>query len=260
LPIATVVADDPPKKEKPKTESKSDGAKPSGESDKPSATDKKKSDDTMTKALNLKPAKQSDQEKKEEPKKSTPKKNVKPNAKKQAPKKDGAQPADAKKDAGKKADAAAPKSETKSDANKPADKPKPKVKAPAKPAGLVATADMLKQISWRSVGPANMSGRITDISIDNNDSSLWYVATASGGMLKSTNHGVVMQHQFDGEDPFPLVPSRTPPAMPTWFGLVPERPIHVTAFPMETASTNQLMVAKPGSTWDWKNPTRWPEF
>ncbi|MEM0926135.1 MAG: glycosyl hydrolase, partial [Planctomycetota bacterium] len=76
-------------------------------------------------------------------------------------------------------------------------KPSEAKKAPEK---LIVNREILSQLPWRSIGPANMSGRVTDLSIDNSDSSLWYVATASGGILKSTNHGVVMDHQFDGEE------------------------------------------------------------
>jgi S1-C subfamily serine protease/photosystem II stability/assembly factor-like uncharacterized protein len=57
----------------------------------------------------------------------------------------------------------------------------------------------LDEIKWRSIGPANMSGRITDIAVHEKDSSLWWIATASGGLLKSNNHGGSFQHQFDRE-------------------------------------------------------------
>jgi S1-C subfamily serine protease/photosystem II stability/assembly factor-like uncharacterized protein len=57
----------------------------------------------------------------------------------------------------------------------------------------------IKSLNWRSIGPANMGGRITDIAVAANDPSLWYVATASGGLLKTINHGVTLEHQFDHE-------------------------------------------------------------
>ena len=58
----------------------------------------------------------------------------------------------------------------------------------------------LRKIPARSLGPANMSGRISDIAIHPEDSSLWYVATAGGGLLKSTNHGVSLTHHFDDQN------------------------------------------------------------
>lgn len=58
----------------------------------------------------------------------------------------------------------------------------------------------LAKIPARSIGPANMSGRISDIAIHPNDSSLWYIATAGGGLLKSTNQGVTLTHHFDKQN------------------------------------------------------------
>ncbi len=55
------------------------------------------------------------------------------------------------------------------------------------------------QLSWRSIGPANMSGRITDLTVYEADPSTWWAATASGGLLKTTNNGVTFEHQFDRE-------------------------------------------------------------
>src|SRR5262245_6113436 len=48
-------------------------------------------------------------------------------------------------------------------------------------------AKWLKSLNWRSIGPANMGGRITDFAINESDSSMWWVATASGGLLKTIN-------------------------------------------------------------------------
>jgi len=56
-----------------------------------------------------------------------------------------------------------------------------------------------KQISWRSIGPANMSGRIVAFSVVENDPATYWIATASGGLLKTTNNGTTFEHQFDKE-------------------------------------------------------------
>jgi photosystem II stability/assembly factor-like uncharacterized protein len=53
--------------------------------------------------------------------------------------------------------------------------------------------------TWRSIGPANMGGRITDIAVYEADPTTYYVATASGGLLKTTNNGVTYEHQFDDQ-------------------------------------------------------------
>ena len=54
-------------------------------------------------------------------------------------------------------------------------------------------------IDWRSVGPANMSGRIPALTVYEADPSIWWAASASGGLLKTTNNGVSFTHQFDDE-------------------------------------------------------------
>ncbi|MEP3479466.1 MAG: PDZ domain-containing protein [Fuerstiella sp.] len=58
----------------------------------------------------------------------------------------------------------------------------------------------LGKIPARSLGPANMSGRISDIAIHPEDSSLWYIGTAGGGLLKTTNQGVSLSHHFDDQN------------------------------------------------------------
>jgi photosystem II stability/assembly factor-like uncharacterized protein len=59
--------------------------------------------------------------------------------------------------------------------------------------------EWLKPLTWRSIGPANMGGRIVAISVFEADPSTYFVATASGGLLKTTNNGVTFEHQFDKE-------------------------------------------------------------
>jgi photosystem II stability/assembly factor-like uncharacterized protein len=72
------------------------------------------------------------------------------------------------------------------------------VQPDAKPESTLP-ADWVKGLHWRCVGPANMSGRITAISVFEADPSTYYVATASGGLVKTTNNGVNFAHQFDKE-------------------------------------------------------------
>ncbi|HWP31623.1 MAG TPA: hypothetical protein VNK96_07875 [Fimbriimonadales bacterium] len=57
--------------------------------------------------------------------------------------------------------------------------------------------EILKEIRFRSIGPASMSGRIADIDVD--PKNLWtvYVATASGGVWKTTNNGITWRPIFD---------------------------------------------------------------
>jgi photosystem II stability/assembly factor-like uncharacterized protein len=59
--------------------------------------------------------------------------------------------------------------------------------------------DWVKTLRWRSIGPASMGGRITALSIYEADPTTYWVATASGGLLKTTNNGTTFKHQFDKE-------------------------------------------------------------
>ncbi|HEV2641350.1 MAG TPA: hypothetical protein VGT98_01515, partial [Candidatus Elarobacter sp.] len=52
---------------------------------------------------------------------------------------------------------------------------------------------------WRSIGPANMGGRVTDIEGIPSPSRTFYVATALGGIWKTTNAGTTFQPIFDNE-------------------------------------------------------------
>jgi photosystem II stability/assembly factor-like uncharacterized protein len=59
--------------------------------------------------------------------------------------------------------------------------------------------EWVKSLSWRCVGPAAMGGRIIAVSAFEADPCTYWIATASGGLLKTTNNGVTFEHQFDKE-------------------------------------------------------------
>ncbi|MBN9119183.1 MAG: hypothetical protein J0I06_08485, partial [Planctomycetes bacterium] len=68
----------------------------------------------------------------------------------------------------------------------------------AQPPALNCVPDsVVSKMNWRCVGPANMGGRITAIAVVENDPSTYYVATASGGLLKTTNNGTTFTFSFD---------------------------------------------------------------
>lgn len=56
-----------------------------------------------------------------------------------------------------------------------------------------------KGLKLRSIGPAMVSGRISDIAIHPEDDNLWYVAVASGGVWKTKNAGVTWDPIFDDQ-------------------------------------------------------------
>ncbi len=59
--------------------------------------------------------------------------------------------------------------------------------------------DWIKTLKWRCIGPASMGGRIVALSVYEADPTTYWVATASGGLLKTVNNGVTFEHQFDRE-------------------------------------------------------------
>lgn len=57
----------------------------------------------------------------------------------------------------------------------------------------------LSGLKFRNIGPALTSGRIADIAVNPKNFNEYYVAVASGGVWRTTNHGVSFQPIFDGE-------------------------------------------------------------
>ena len=55
--------------------------------------------------------------------------------------------------------------------------------------GGAVTAETLKGLSFRSIGPFITTGRISDVDIDPKNPNVWYVASASGGLFKTENRG-----------------------------------------------------------------------
>jgi photosystem II stability/assembly factor-like uncharacterized protein len=59
-------------------------------------------------------------------------------------------------------------------------------------------------LELRGIGPALVSGRIVDVAVDPRDGRVWYIATASGGVWKTTNSGTTFTPLFDGENSFSI--------------------------------------------------------
>jgi len=59
-------------------------------------------------------------------------------------------------------------------------------------------------LEFRSVGPAFMSGRISDIAIHPENRSTWYVAVGSGGVWKTENRGTTWTPIFDDEGSYSI--------------------------------------------------------
>jgi photosystem II stability/assembly factor-like uncharacterized protein len=65
------------------------------------------------------------------------------------------------------------------------------------------SAAVLSDLAWRTVGPAVTSGRVVDIAVPEGPSNAYattfYVASASGGLWKTTNSGTTFEPVFDRE-------------------------------------------------------------
>ncbi len=54
----------------------------------------------------------------------------------------------------------------------------------------IPVAEEFNALHFRSIGPATMSGRIADVAVVESNPAIWYVATAHGGVWKTTSNGV----------------------------------------------------------------------
>lgn len=77
-----------------------------------------------------------------------------------------------------------------------------------------------KSMKFRSIGPALTSGRVADIAIHPTDFDTWYIAAASGGVWKTTDHGVTFNPIFDGESSYSIACVKIAPSNPNtiWVG------------------------------------------
>jgi len=65
-------------------------------------------------------------------------------------------------------------------------------------------ASAVRAMRLRSIGPAVISGRISDVAVHPTNRNIWYVATASGGLWKTTTHGISFSPIFDGEGSYSI--------------------------------------------------------
>lgn len=66
------------------------------------------------------------------------------------------------------------------------------------------TAEVLSGLAFRNIGPAIMSGRISDIVIHPKRRATWYVAVGSGGVWKTDNAGTTWTPIFDGQPSYSI--------------------------------------------------------
>ena len=61
------------------------------------------------------------------------------------------------------------------------------------------TEALVAPLEWRNIGPANMGGRVTGLAVHPESPRIFYAATASGGLFKTTSGGIAFEPVFDGE-------------------------------------------------------------
>lgn len=59
------------------------------------------------------------------------------------------------------------------------------------------SSDLFKNLKWRHIGPASFGGRIDDVETIPENSSVIFVAAASGGIFRSQDHGVTWKAVLD---------------------------------------------------------------
>ncbi len=81
-------------------------------------------------------------------------------------------------------------------------------------------ADAVDGLKMRGIGPALMGGRIADIDVHPTNSSVWYVASASGGVWKTSNAGITWTPIFDQQASYSIADVTIDPNNPdvVWVG------------------------------------------
>lgn len=82
------------------------------------------------------------------------------------------------------------------------EKEKEKKETPKKP--TVMQAGTYGALSFRSIGPAVTSGRISDFAVNPANPAEYYVASASGGVWKTVNAGTTYSPIFDGQGSYSI--------------------------------------------------------
>ncbi len=100
-------------------------------------------------------------------------------------------------------------------AQPPASQPAPDTR----PERTLKPEDLNKTLTWRSIGPANMGGRVADVCFAPGNSKTFFVGYGTGGLFKTTNNGVTLSPVFDKEVTASIgsvVVCDAPPDWPGW--------------------------------------------
>ena len=80
--------------------------------------------------------------------------------------------------------------------------------------------DFFKIFQYRSIGPSRQGGRVVDIAVHPSEPFTFYVATASGGLWKTTNNGTTFTPVFDNQRVISIGDIAVAPSAPdsVWVG------------------------------------------
>lgn len=155
----------------------------------------------------------------------------------------------------------------------------------ASPETPTLSATDVQDLTWRNIGPANMGGRITDLAVHPTTHRIYYAATATGGLFKTTNNGTTFEPVFEKEGSSSVGAVAIAPSAPetlwvgtgeanprnsvswgngvyrsddggeTWTHRGLELTRHVGAIAIHPTEPSTVFVAAMGSTWG-PNPER----
>lgn len=133
------------------------------------------------------------------------------------------------------------------EAEAPAEEPERELpeRGPTKVEGKLPL-DWVDTLKWRSIGPANMGGRITDIAVNPDDASEYWISTAASGVLHTTNNGVTYEHQFTNQRTSSVGALAVAPSDPTrvWAGTGENNPRNSVSW-----GDGVYMSKDSGATW-----------
>jgi photosystem II stability/assembly factor-like uncharacterized protein len=92
--------------------------------------------------------------------------------------------------------------------------------SPEQPEDATTETKSFERLEWRSIGPANMGGRVADVEGVAGNPNVVYVATASGGLFKTTNGGVGWTPLFERQGSISIGDIALEPGNPevVWLG------------------------------------------
>ena len=85
-----------------------------------------------------------------------------------------------------------------------ADAKKPDAKKPDAKKGDEAKVDKFKGLAFRGIGPAMISGRVTDVVVDPRNTAIRYVTAACGNVWKTVNAGTTWTAIFDDQGSYSI--------------------------------------------------------